>query len=546
VKRLIVLAVALATAFSGCTRASSPGAAGPGGRHPWTHPGVLRIATIGEPDTLIPALSSYQVPVDISMFWAGYLFNFDDRNRFVPELAATVPTLANGGISRDGLTITYHLRRGVTWQDGAPFSADDVVFSWHAMMNPDNNVQTRTGYDVVRAIDEPDKYTAVVHLRRPFAPFVATFFTMSSTPDPVLPKHLLARYPNINRVAYDSKPVGTGPFIVQQWHRGETLRMIANPHYWRGAPKLSEVDFQTIPDENTLVTSMQSHAIDLWYNAGATLYPIISKLPDTHTILDPFTQYSYIGMNTARGPLRDVHVRRALVYATDRRTMIDRVTFGVQILGEGDQPAFSWAHDPHLKPIPYDPARAAAMLDAAGWRLGRNGIRMKNGVPLRLEAATVTGSAVGNRVAVLLQSQYRAVGIDLEIKSYAAAPMFAAYQNGGILQAGKFDIEFSSWVNGTDPDDSTQTTCAAIPPNGQNIFRFCSALVDAQEQIALTSYDQAVRARAYAVIQEQLVSQVPYITNWFWRQLEVVSDDVHGFKPAHAVTPFWNPWELSI
>ncbi|HZO95652.1 MAG TPA: peptide ABC transporter substrate-binding protein [Candidatus Baltobacteraceae bacterium] len=543
-KRFAVLLVALATLAAGCTRASSTVSVA-GGRHPWTHPGLLRIAELGEADTLNPMLTAYQEPVDISMFWAGYLFNYDDRNQWVPELATTVPTLANGGISRDGLTITYHLRRGVTWQDGAPFTADDVVFSWHAVMNPENNVQTRGGYDDVQSIAEPDKYTAVVRLKHRFAPFVATFFTMSSAPMPVLPKHLLAQYPNINRAAYNGKPVGTGPFIVKSWQRGEAVRMVANPHYWRGAPKLHEVDFEAIEDENTIATTIRSHGIDLWHNAGATLYPVVKNIPDTHVILSPFTQYSYIGLNGSRGPLRDPEVRRALVYATDRKTLIDRITYGVQLLGEGDQPAFSWAHDPHLKPIPFDPARARAMLDAAGWHVGPNGIRTKNGVPLRLEVATTTGGAVGNRLAVLLQSAYRAVGVDLEVKQYAAAMMFAAYQNGGILQAGKFDLEFSSWVNGVDPDDSTTVTCAAIPPNGQNVFRFCDPVVDANEKIALTSYEQAVRARAYANVQEQLVQQVPFITEWFWRQMEVVSDDVHGFKPAHAVTPFWNTWELS-
>jgi len=546
VKRFAALLLAVATCLAACTRTETGGnAAAPGGRHPWTRPGVLRIATVGEPDTLNPALSAYQVPVDISMFWAGYLFDYDDRNQLVPELATTVPTLANGGISRDGLAITYHLRRGVTWQDGAPFSADDVAFSWHAVMNPDNNIQTRTGYDIVTSVDEPDKYTVVVHLKRRFAPFVQTFFTMSSAPIPVLPKHLLAQYPNINRLAYNSKPIGTGPFILQQWHRGEMLRMVANPHYWRGAPKLREVDFETIPDENTIATTMQSHAIDLWYNAGASLYPVASKIPATHVVLNPFTQYSFIGLNTTRGALRDVRVRRALAYATDRKTLIDRLTYGVQVLGEGDQPAFSWAHDPKLRSLPFDPARARALLDEAGWHAGANGIRMKDGVPLRLEVATTTGGSVGARLAVLLQSAYRTVGIDLQVKPYVAAMMFAGYQNGGILQSGKFDLEFSSWVNGIDPDDSTNVTCAAIPPNGQNITRFCDPAIDAAEKVAMTSYDQATRARAYATVQEELVKNVPWITSWFFRQFDIVSDDVHGFKPAHAVTPFWNPWELS-
>jgi peptide/nickel transport system substrate-binding protein len=542
-----ILAVALALVLSACTRVVETNTSGVGGeRHPWTRPGVLRLASLSDPDTLNPLLGTFQVDVDLSMFWAGYLFNYSDANELVPELATEVPTLKNRGISKDGLTITYHLRKGVQWQDGAPFSADDVVFTWNAVMNPNNNVQTRTGYDDIASIDEPNASTIVVHLKRAFAPFVNTFFTMSGTPYAVLPKHLLAKYHDINQIPFNSKPVGTGPFIVQEWHRGQTLRMTANPHYWRGAPKLKEIQYRAIPDENTLTTSVRTHEVDMWYNASSTNYPVASKIPGTHAVLTPFTQYSQIGLNTTRPIMSDVAVRRAIAYATDRAHMIDTITYGVNILGEGDQPAFSWAHDPNLKPIPFDPAKARATLDDAGWKAGPDGIRAKNGQRLHITIAITTGNAVGTRSAVLLQAAWKDVGIEAEVKQYTSSLMFANYSSGGILQAGKFDVSFSSWVNGVDPDDSTLFTCAAIPPNGQNIFRFCNKDVDAQEQIAMTSNDRAVRKAAYAKIQQTVVDQVPALTMWFQRRFDVVSDDLKGYKPAHAVTTFWNSWEYSI
>ncbi|HEV2644449.1 MAG TPA: ABC transporter substrate-binding protein, partial [Candidatus Elarobacter sp.] len=129
-RQIGLLAVALAIALSACTRVDTVAttSGGPSGaHHTWTKPGILRIASLNDPDSLSPLVGEYQVDVDLSMFWAGYLFNYDDQNRLVPELAVAEPTLANGGISRDGLTITYHLRKGVTWQDGAPFDSGDVV-----------------------------------------------------------------------------------------------------------------------------------------------------------------------------------------------------------------------------------------------------------------------------------------------------------------------------------------------------------------------------------------------------------------------------------
>ncbi|HWT04942.1 MAG TPA: peptide ABC transporter substrate-binding protein [Xanthomonadales bacterium] len=544
-RKIGFLAVALAIALSACAKVDT-GSLTTGGRHPWTRPGVLRLASLTDPDTLSPMIGASQVDVDISMFWAGYLFNYDDKNQVVPELATELPTLANGGISRDGRTITYHLRKGVTWQDGAPFGADDVKFTWQAVMNPKNDVGSRVCYDEVASIDTPDPHTVVVRLKRAFAPFVNSFFTMGSVAIPVYPKHLLAQYPDLNRIPYNSKPVGTGPFIVAEWHRGQTLRMVANPHYWRGAPKLTEVDYRSIPDENTLTTSVKTHEIDLWYNASAANYATASKISDTHAILTPFTQYSMIAFNNSRPILADVAVRRALALATDRKRMIDTVTYGVQILNEGDQPAFSWAYDGKLKTIPYDLAQARAMLDADGWRPGPDAIRMKNGQRLHVTVATTTGNAVGSRVAVLLQSAWKDIGVELEVKQYASALMFAGYGAGGILKTGKFDIGFFSWVNGVDPDDATLFMCDQFPPHGFNQVRFCNHTLDAQERIALSSNDQAVRKAAYARVQEILVDQVPQLTMWFTRRFDIVSDDFKGYKPAHAVSTFWNTWEYSI
>src|SRR5215472_15759453 len=132
----------------------------------WTIHGVLRMAGSLKPDNLNPLLGTQVVDTDISSFWGAVLFVIDDRSRAVPELALEVPTMKNGGVSKDGLTITYHLRQGVLWQDGAPFTADDVVYTWRQVMNPRNDTGSRQGYELIRAIDEPNYHTVVVHLRQ--------------------------------------------------------------------------------------------------------------------------------------------------------------------------------------------------------------------------------------------------------------------------------------------------------------------------------------------------------------------------------------------
>jgi len=204
-RRVFALVLALPLLAAGCARVGTQSGTASG--HRWTRHGLLRIVNVTEPDTLNPVVGAEATDADLAFLWGGFFFDWSDRNAFVPDLATEVPTLRNGGISADGKTIVYHLRRGVLWHDGVPFNADDVLFTWHAIMNKNNNVSSTVGYDLITSIDKRDAHTIAVHLRRAYAPFVATFFAPSASPYPVLPAHLLAKYPNINQIPFNSQPV---------------------------------------------------------------------------------------------------------------------------------------------------------------------------------------------------------------------------------------------------------------------------------------------------------------------------------------------------
>jgi peptide/nickel transport system substrate-binding protein len=545
VKSLLRACVAFAFAASAiaCTRAGESGPVGTA--NAWTQHGLLRIVDLQEPDSLNPIVGSFQIDNDLSDMWGGKFFEWSDKNAFVPDLVTVAPTLANGGISKDGLTYVYHLRPGVLWQDGPKFTAADVVFTWHAIMNKKNNVPSTVGFDDIASIDVRDPLTIAVHLKKPFAPFVSTFFGPSGEPYPVLPKHLLAKYDNINQVAYNSAPVGTGPFIVERWQRGSKIVLKANPHFWRGPPKLKEIWYTPIPDENTVITQLKSHAADLDYDLSSTAYAEAQNIPGYAPHLTPFTQYGQLMLNVRSPVLADVAVRRALWYATDIKRLIATVTHGVQVQGYTDQPSFSWAYNPNVAHYPFDLAKARALLDGAGWHVGPDGIRVKKGRRLSLTIAGVTGSAIGNAMNVQVQNQWRAAGIEVDIKVYTSSLFFASFGAGGIVNAGKFDVAFYSWVAGVDPDDSTLWMCDQIPPNGQNASRYCNPKVDALERIALASSDRAVRKKAYDGIQALLAADVPTIIAWYDRRVSIVNTDVKGWAPASAVSSFWNSYDWS-
>ncbi|MBV9719447.1 MAG: peptide ABC transporter substrate-binding protein [Candidatus Eremiobacteraeota bacterium] len=527
-----LFALALLAALAGCTRVQQRGA----GHNPWTIPGVLRIAQREDPDNLNLLLGTETVDIDISAFWGAYLFRWSDRSELVPELAVVEPTHENGGISRDGLRVTYHLRRNVRWQDGAPFDADDVIYTWQQMLNPRNLIVSRVGYDVISRIDRLDAHTIVVHLKRRFAPFVNTFFAPANHPDVILPKHLLARYPDINRLAYNGLPIGTGPFRIVAYDRNARVEMVANDAYWRGPPRLRRIDFRIVGSDETILTQLQSHDIDFFYRAPESLAPELHGIPGARIVTTPIDRFTDVGLNASIPGLNDVRVRRALAYAIDKPTLVNKVMHGVAVTGDSLHPPFSWAYNPDVARYPYDPARAAALLARAGWPPGK----------LHLTLVSFTGSNTMTAAEALIQEEWGRAGVVVTIKNFPSGKLYATAGAGGIEQSGKFDAALENWENGTDPDDSILIMCSMAPPNGWNIYHFCSAELDAAERTALSTYDRALRAAAYRRIQRIVSEQLPFIVLWYQMQLDAINTDLREYRPAHAVTPFWNVWQWSI
>ncbi len=180
----------------------------------------------------------------MSQLTMAWLVRYDHDNRPIPELATEVPTKKNHLISSDGLTITWHLRRGVKWSDGVPFDADDLVFSTNAVNNAANNEVGRDGWDLITKIDEPDKYTVVFHLKRPYSAFLPTFFGSAARTRASCPNICWARWPTSTTPTTTASRSGIGPFRYVNWVRGDHVEMEANPYYWRGDAQAQEDHLQ--------------------------------------------------------------------------------------------------------------------------------------------------------------------------------------------------------------------------------------------------------------------------------------------------------------
>ncbi len=501
----------------------------------------------GEPDTLNPLVNPSDDLRNLSHLYMSLLVESDDHGNLIPELAEQVPTVQNGGISADCRTIVYHLRPSLRWQDGAPLGARDVVFTYRAVMNPANNVPTRVGYAEVDGIRAPDARTVVVHLRRCFSPIVAYFLGPQGIAA-ILPEHLLARYANLNRVAYNQAPIGSGPFRVVKWKHGDAIEFAANPLYWRGRPGIDRMVYRIVPDPNTRLEQLQTGEVDAYFDVDPQLLPQLRTVPGARITMTPLDDIHVLQFNLRDSVAGDAGVRQAIARAIDRPRLIAAATHGAGIVVDGDQPRNGWAYDARLPATPYDPSAARRLLDEAGWRVGSRGVRMKDGKPLDVTLAIapqgINGSAL---VATVVQHYLADVGIAVTIKQYPPALVWGPKAAGGILASGRYQLAYNAWwVLGPDPDDTWNFACEEFPPAGQNNYFWCDRSADAAMHDALATFDRTRRVRDYAVVQRALVRDLPELALWQVRMPDAYRNTLKGVAPSPAGSTFWNAWSWRL
>jgi peptide/nickel transport system substrate-binding protein len=535
---LRALAAACALALGACTPAGSGGGA--------ARSDVVRMISSIDPPGLNPlVLNSGQVTY-LSSLIHGYLLRADGTGAMIPDLATVVPTVANGGVSRDGRTITYHLRRDARWHDGTPFTARDVVFSFSAAMNPRNAVPDRTGFDHVAAVRALDPYTVQVRLTRRFSPFVPSCFTMAANdPYPLLPAHRLAGKRDINRDPYNAAPVGLGPYQVARWERGSRIVLTADPHYFRGVAPIPRIEIAIIPDSNTALTLWKAGSVDFLIGrvqGGRTYLDALRARTGAHVVLQPHYEFDYVLFNLAHPPLDDVRVRRALATAIDREQIMHRLDGELWVRGESDRLPGQFAFDASLRQPRYDPAAAAKLFDAAGWRIGPDGTRRKNGRPLSLTYVATTESTATGRFGLLLQQDLAKSGVRLELKSYNYNLIWASKAEGGIYQTGRYDVTYSGWQPNGVADHSYLFRCDRRPPNGDNIGMICDPEIERAARAELDATDPAQEAAGDRALTRRIVDRSYLLFLGFNQEAVAYRDGLEGVVPSVSGLHLWNAW----
>jgi peptide/nickel transport system substrate-binding protein len=461
----------------------------------------------------------------------GKLFNgltyLDNDYRSHPDLAESWT------VSADGLTYTFKLRRDVKWHDGKPFTSEDVKFSYTEVL-PKYHPVGRLSYSLVTAVETPDPSTAVVRLKAPFGPFV--FMTALNT-GAIVPKHLLAGQ-DFASAEFNRKPVGTGPFKIAEAVKGSHYVLERNPDYFKkGQPYLDRVVLRVMPNPASRVLAFEKGEVDVLYSfflpvEQAGRLKAMPGLVVKEFMLFPEVVTLFFNLKDSK-PLKDLRVRQAIAHAIDKKFLVEKGYFGQGRPAISPIPSnLGWAHNPNVPVYAYDPARAAALLDEAGYPKGANGERMT------LRVVYDPANSAANKASEVVAQQLRAIGINAR-----QVPLERSLMLEKVYKNYDFDIHIHNYTTYGDPGIGVARVyvCDNIRPAPfANVSRYCNPKLDELFRQAASATTQAERAKYYYPAQEILMRDLPAIPLFEYGDTNVARGRVQNIFKSRSAHERWD------
>jgi peptide/nickel transport system substrate-binding protein len=492
--------------------------------------GELVIGSIQEPDSMNPWLTGLTVGLEVEAMIYESLTRVDPAGNHVPMLAAEVPSLQNGGVSEDLLTYTYTLRDDVTWHDGEPFTAADVVFTYQAIADPSVNARSRTGFELIESVNAVDDHTVVFNLREPNGAFIETWAYRG-----ILPRHIFENE-EMNTSAYNRAPtVGTGPYRFVEWVSGDRIVLERNEDYYREGGYIDRIEYRIIPSSDTLLTMLETGEIDMRFALSAE-HTIIARELDEYTVFaTPAHAYFHFTINNADPILRDVRIRQALTYGLNKRTITETVLKNLVEPHGSPVARPSWAYVDHTDRFAFDPDQATALLEEAGWAEGGDGVRTRDGDRLSLDLLNIAGDSERLQIVQLAQAMWRDIGVEVNIQQVDAPTFVAA------MTSQNYTFAYGFWGFSVDPSSYNERWLSTSAGHWLN---YDNPEIDRLLLDALAILDREERAALYAQFQERVVEDATNI--WLYNRVhfDAVKNRVQGFVPNPSnATNMWNAHE---
>jgi peptide/nickel transport system substrate-binding protein len=504
---------------------------------------------LGEPDSLLPNFSSETSAALVDdALWAPLIYG-TPQGQLMAGLATVVPTVQNGGVSPDLLTVTFHLRSGLLWSDGQPLDARDVDFTWRLWSTP-QAVAYNTVFvsDIAQAEVSSDHLAITFHLKAPLVSFVSQWADGVAAP---LPAHIFARLDPatlVNAPENLNPSVTSGPFLLHESKPGDHFTLVRNPGYYlasQGQPYLDQVVFRIVPDQQTILKDLQTGTIDSAWSLDVSQAGAYQQLSSYMVVADA-NAYGWEGIwFNFRNPVLADHpeVRQALAMTTDQQALIQVARHG--LAGERctdhsplQVPGYTAGLGcPQLHP---DFQAANALLEQHGWVVGADGVRTREGVRLEFQYSTTAGNPWRSDVQATNQQNWLKIGIKVDITDYPLRTFFGAF----LAQAtpGVYDIAEFSESGAYDPDNASVLAC-----NQAALFtHYCNPKMDALVQQEQASGDPAIRQRAFDAIHQLELTDFPFIVAFSLPDVAIQRQGTENYAPSAAgmgeTIAIWQWW----
>jgi peptide/nickel transport system substrate-binding protein len=521
--------------------------------------GNIRFLLYEDPNTLNPIAGAttiaYQV---INAITEGLTENAPDGS-YVPILAAELPSLENGGVSQDLTTVTWKLKEGVVWSDGTPFTSEDVRHTWEAVKDPANGSALASDYALISDVQTPDPLTVVVTYSSFYAGYLDQFPW-------ILPKHATGEVADMRNWAFNRAPIGTGPFKLDDWSSGEFLQLSRNENYREeGKPYIDNLTFLVVPDEAVRTAMMMEEGGEIMLWAGTAAEEQIEESGKGMSRTAPGIWVVEFRFNLSKPydgdpglepphPLfGDLRVREAIMLSINRDRIINELLAGSTVYTIDSPLAVGWMNC-QVEPITYDPERAAALLDEAGWRdEDGNGVREAHGVP-GVEDGTefsftmngYTGYETLDLIELAVQEDLKAAGVDAQIENQEFAVIFGTWEDNSPRKTGDFDVLLYDGGFFAEPGADIYNRFApdqvpsAEVPGGENYYRWVRQDVGEWIAAANTSPDPAVRKENFCNVANAIREDIPTFPILQFAEGSVYSIKMHNFTVSTWEYATWD------
>lgn len=516
--RLSVILFLILLLLAGCANEQSNSGPQEKAYKPAAYGDIIVRGDIGDASNLIPILASDSASHSIAGLIYNGLVKYDKDMNIVGDLAES------WDISDDGLVITFHLRKGVKWHDGKPFTAKDVLYTYQVTVDPKTPTAYAGDFLKVKKAEVLDDYTFRVTYDKPFAP------SLISWSSAILPRHLLEGQ-DITKSSLARHPVGTGPYLFKEWLAGQKIVLVSNADYFEGRPYVDGHVTRIIPDMATMFLELRARNIDMM---GLT--PLqYTRQTENNLFRQSFDKYrylafayTYLGYNLKHPFFADKRVRQAISYAINKEEIISGVLLGLGKPATGPYKPGTWAYNENVKTYSYNPQKARELLRAAGWtKTNNDGFLEKDGRPFTFELITNQGNETRQKCAEIIQRQLKEVGIDVKIRILE----WAAFINDFINKR-RFEAVILGWTIPLDPDAYDVWHSSKTAPEELNFISYKNPEVDALLEKARSTFDQKLRKKYYDRFQEILVEDQPYTFLYVPDELVIISKRFRGIEPA--------------